>query len=169
MGEWIPLLRETWSAYQKHNGTWLAAALAYFGAFAVAPLIIVLVEISGFFLHNHQHVLDVIFSYMQRDLGSGSDAVRAIVTSTFNEPRRSLASQVVGWALFVLAAIGLFSRYWAVQRFAVRIKQRLGCGGSEARHLGEPSAEAARVCDDARCGGAAACVGRRKRGRGHGF
>jgi|SRR5579862_1412625 len=109
MGEWIPLLRETWAAYQRHNGPWLAAALAYFGAFAVAPLIIVLVEIAGFFLHNHQHVLDVIFTYMHRDLGSGSDAVRQIVTSTFDQPRRSLVSQVVGWALFVFAAVGLFN------------------------------------------------------------
>lgn len=109
MGEWIPLLRETWGAYQKHNGQWLAAALAYFGAFAVAPLIIVLVEIAGFFLHNHQHVLDVIFDYMRRDLGSGSDAVRQIVTSTFDQPRRSLIAQIVGWVLFVLAAAGLFN------------------------------------------------------------
>ena len=109
MGEWIPLLRETWAAYQRHNGQWLAAALAYFGAFAIAPLIIVLVEIAGFFLHNHQHVLDVIFSYMRRDLGSGSDAIRQIVTSTFNQPRRSLTAQIVGWGLFVLAAVGLFN------------------------------------------------------------
>jgi membrane protein len=109
MGQWIPLLRETWNAYQKHNAQWLAAALAFFAAFAVAPLIIVLVEIVGFFLHDHRHVLDVIFSYMRRDIGSGSDAVRQIVIATFNQPRRSLAAQVIGWALFVLAAVGLFS------------------------------------------------------------
>lgn len=109
MGRWIPLLRETWTAYQKHNAPWLAAALAYFGAFAVAPLTIVVVEIAGFFLHSHRHVLDVIFNYMRQDLGSGSDAVRQIVTSTFNQPRHSLASQIVSWALFVLAAVGLFN------------------------------------------------------------
>ena len=109
MGRWIPLLRETWAAYRKHNAQWLAAALAYFAAFAVAPLIIVVVEIAGFFLHSHQHVLDVIFNYMRRDLGSGSDAVRRIVTSTFNQPRHGLASQIIGWALFTLAAAGLFS------------------------------------------------------------
>jgi membrane protein len=107
--QWIPLLRETWGAFQKHHAQWLAAALAYFAAFAAAPLIIVAVEIAGFFLHSHRHVLDVIFDYMRRDLGSGSDAVRQIVQSTFNQPRHSVASQIVGWALFVLAAIGLFN------------------------------------------------------------
>lgn len=109
MGRWIPLLRETWAAYQKHNAQWLAAALAYFAAFAVAPLIIVVVEIAGFFLHSHRHVLEVIFNYMRQDLGSGSDAVRQIVTSTFNQPRHSPASQIIGWALVVLAAVGLFN------------------------------------------------------------
>lgn len=107
--EWIALLRQTWSDFQRHNAQWLAAALAYFAAFAVAPLIIVVVEIAGFVLHDHQHVLDVIFNYMQRDLGSGSQAVRQIVAATFNQPRGSVWAQIIGWAVFVLAAIGLFS------------------------------------------------------------
>lgn len=105
----IGLLRDTWASYQRHNGQWLAAALAYFAAFAVSPLIIVLVEIAGFFLHNNQHVLDTIFAYMQQDLGPGSDAVRAIVTATSNQPRNGVFAQVAAWTLFVVAALGLFS------------------------------------------------------------
>lgn len=104
----IGLLRETWSDYQRHNGAWLAAALAYFAAFAVAPLIIVLVEIAGFFVHNNKHVLDLIFTYMQRDIGSGSDAIRQFVAARSNGPQRDLISQIVGWTIFVIAAVGLF-------------------------------------------------------------
>lgn len=103
------LLRETWSAYQRHNAQWLAAALAYFATFAIAPLIIIIVEIAGFFLHSHQHVLDLIFNYMHRDVGAGSDAVRQIVSSTFSQPRRSPLAEIAGWAIFVIAAVGLFS------------------------------------------------------------
>ena len=105
----IALLRETWTAYQGHNAQWLAAALAYFAAFAVAPLIIVLVEVAGFVVHNHQHVLDVVFGYMQRDVGAGSGAVKQIVAATFNQPRKSVTAQAVGWAVFIFAAIGLFT------------------------------------------------------------
>lgn len=104
----ISLLRETWSDYQRHNGAWLAAALAYFAAFAVTPLIIVLVEIAGFFVHNNKHVLDLIFTYMQRDIGSGSDAIRQFVAARSNRPQRDLISQIVGWTIFVIAAVGLF-------------------------------------------------------------
>jgi membrane protein len=106
--EWIPLLRESWSDFQRHNAQWLAAALAYFAAFAVAPLIIVLVEITGFVLHNHRDVLDLIFNYMQRDLGSGSQAVRQIVTATFNQSHGTLWTQIAAWAIFLFAAVGLF-------------------------------------------------------------
>ena len=104
---WICLLRETWAEYQRHNAPWLAAALAYFATFAVAPLIIVVVEIAGFVVHNDHQVLDAVFGYMQRDLGSGSQAVRQIVSATFNQPGQSIAA-IVAWSIFVFAALGLF-------------------------------------------------------------
>lgn len=106
MATWIALARNTWNSYQRHNGQWLAAALAYFAAFAIAPLIIVVVEIAGFFLNSHHQALHAIYSAMP---SAGGTAVRQIVSATFAHPRKSIIAQVVGWALFVVAAIGLFS------------------------------------------------------------
>jgi membrane protein len=105
MAAWIALVRETWSAYQRHNGPWLAAALAYFAAFAIAPLIIVVVEIAGFFLHGHQQALHAIYSAIP---AAGGNAVRQIVSASFLHPRQSVLAQIVGWVIFVVAAIGLF-------------------------------------------------------------
>ncbi len=102
----IALARDTWSSYQRHNGQWLAAALAYFAAFAIAPLIIVVVEIAGFFLHNHHQALHAIYSAMP---AAGGAAVRQIVAASFSHPRQNVLAQIVGWAVFVVAAIGLFS------------------------------------------------------------
>jgi membrane protein len=103
---WVPLLREAWAAYQRHNAQWLAAALAYFAAFAVAPLIIVVVAIAGFFLHSHQNVLDAIYTHIP---GSGSGAVAQMVEATLAQPRHTLTAQVASWGLFGFAALGLFS------------------------------------------------------------
>ncbi len=50
----VPLARETFSEFQRHKAQWLAAAIAYFTMFAIAPLIIVVVAIAGFFLGHHQ-------------------------------------------------------------------------------------------------------------------
>jgi len=104
----VPIAKESWTDFQRHNAQWLAAALAYFAAFAVAPLIIVLVEIAGLVIHNHQHVLNMVFGYLQRDAGAGANAVKQIVTATFNQPRKGIVAEIVGWIVFVLAAVGLF-------------------------------------------------------------
>lgn len=105
----VPLLKTTWQEFQRHNSQWLAAALAYFTAFAIAPLIIVVVEIAGLVIHNHQKVLNLIFGYLQRDAGAGAGAVKQIVASTFNEPRQGIVAEIVGWVIFIIAAIGLFN------------------------------------------------------------
>lgn len=121
MATFIALTRDTWSSYQRHNGQWLAAALAYFAAFAIAPLVIVVVEIAGFFLHSHQQALNAIYAAMPP---SGGNAVRQIVTATFAHQRQSVLAQVVGWALFVVAAAGLFSSLQFALNAAWDIEQR---------------------------------------------
>ncbi|MFY9740245.1 MAG: YhjD/YihY/BrkB family envelope integrity protein, partial [Candidatus Cybelea sp.] len=103
---WLPLLHATWAAYQRHNSQWLAAALAYFAAFAVAPLIIIVVAIAGAFLHGHQGALDEIYTRLP---GPETVAVRQIVAATLAQPRHGIIAQIAGWAFFALAAIGLFA------------------------------------------------------------
>lgn len=134
--EAVPLFKAAWTDFSKHDGQWLAAALAYFTAFAIAPLIIVIVEILGFFLGSHQSTLNMLYGYLQRDAGpTASGAIKAIVTATFNQQRHGSLAQIVGWAVFVLAAIGLFSavqfalnKIWDVdpkkQTFLLALKER---------------------------------------------
>ena len=92
---WLPLLRSTWAAYQRHNSQWLAAALAYFAAFAIASA----------FLHGHQSAINEIYSRLP---GPETVAVRQIVSATLGQPRQGLIAQIAGWAFFVIAALGLF-------------------------------------------------------------
>jgi membrane protein len=105
----LPLLKESYAGFQRHNAQWLAAALAYFAAFAVAPLIIVLVEIAGLLVGNHREVLNLIFGYLKKDAGAGAGAVQQIVASMFNRPRSGIVAEIIGWVVFFVAAIGLFN------------------------------------------------------------
>ena len=105
----VPVAKQSWAEFQRHNGQWLAAALAYFAAFAVAPLIIVLVEIAGLAIQDHQRVLNMIFDYLQRDAGAGAGAVKQIVSATFNQPRKGILAEIIGWIVFIVAAVGLFA------------------------------------------------------------
>ena len=104
----VSIAKESWIEFQRHNAQWMAAALAYFAALAVAPLIIVLVEIAGLVIKDHQRVLNMIFDYLQRDSGAGASAVKQIVSATFNQPRKGIVAEIVGWGVLVFAAVGFF-------------------------------------------------------------
>lgn len=105
----VPMAKQTWAEFQRHNAQWLAAALAYFTTFAIAPLIIVLVEIAGAFLGGHQQALNHIFHYLKQDAGPGAGAVQTMVQATFNQKRSGTLAQIIGWVVFAIAAIGFFS------------------------------------------------------------
>ncbi len=103
------LVKETVVEFQRHKAQWLAAAIAYFALFAVAPLVIVVVEIAGFFLGSHRVVLDQLHGYLSQTAGEeAARGIDAIVTSTFSQRRSGLVAQAAGWGAFALGAIGFF-------------------------------------------------------------
>jgi membrane protein len=108
--EIVPLAKQTWADFQRHNGQWLAAAIAYFTLFAVAPLIIVVAQIVALFLGQHQDVLGQLYAYLAHNAGrSAASGIRSIVNASMTQHRAGAIAQIAGWAVFVLAAIGLFN------------------------------------------------------------
>lgn len=105
----VSFAKETISEFGRHKSQWLAAAIAYFTVFAIAPLIIVVVEIVSLILGQHQATLHQLYAYLSTTAGpSAADGIRSIVTATFSQRRAGTLSQIVGWTVFVVAAVGLF-------------------------------------------------------------
>ena len=112
MHEIFSEIRETVSEFARHNGQWAAAAIAYFTLFAVAPLFIVVVEIVGAVLGRHQQVLDALYGYLAHSARpEAANDIRTIVEATFARQHSGPVAQIVGWALFLLGAIGLFGAF----------------------------------------------------------
>ncbi len=106
----VPLAKETFAEFQRHKDQWLAAAIAYFTMFAIAPLVIVVVEIAGFFLGSHQGMLNTLYGYMSHTAGpSAAQGIHGIVSATFAQRKSGVLMQIVGWVIFILAAVGLFN------------------------------------------------------------
>lgn len=106
----VPMLEETVAEFRRHKSSWLAAAIAYFTLFAIAPLVIVVVEIAGLFLGHHQAALNETYREIARTAGPGAAAVvGSIVTATFQHRSAGTIAQIAGWIVFVIAAVGLFS------------------------------------------------------------
>ena len=101
------VVRETFGEFTRHRSQWLAAAIAYFTTFAIAPLIVIVVEIAGAVLGSHRSVLTAIYGYV--DANGGPDAsrlVRSIVEATFSQRRSGSIAQIATWAIFVASAFG---------------------------------------------------------------
>ncbi|MDQ2681854.1 MAG: YihY/virulence factor BrkB family protein [Candidatus Eremiobacteraeota bacterium] len=106
------LLKETYRNWSDDNASRMAAALAYYAAFALAPLMIVVIEIGALLLggNGHHHVVrDAMLQYLRPSLGdAGTKAVGDLVQATFNQRNHGLFATIVGYAIFIAAATGLF-------------------------------------------------------------
>jgi membrane protein len=108
--EIVPLAKQTYGNFQRHKAQWLAAAIAYFTLFAVAPLLIVVAQILGLILGQNQDVLAQLYGYLAHNAGqSAASGIKGLVDASMTQHRAGTIAQIVGWGVFVLAAIGLFN------------------------------------------------------------
>jgi membrane protein len=100
---------EIWTDRQLGNQ---AAALAFYAVFAIAPLLVLIIELVGFVPGLHHTVLrDRIFDTVSREVGAPIGAIlRGLVDAAFARSQEGgIAATVVSWFAIALAATGLFS------------------------------------------------------------
>lgn len=108
--EIVPLAKQTYADFQRHKGQWLAAAISYFTLFAIAPLLIVVLQIIGLILGQNNDVQNQLYGYLAHNAGqAAASGIKAIVQANMSQHRSGTIAQIVGWAVFVYAAIGLFN------------------------------------------------------------
>jgi membrane protein len=106
----VAIAKEAFAEFQRHKGPWLAAAIAYFTTFAIAPLIIVIVQLVGLVLGEHQGTLDALHGYLERSAGkAAADGISSIVATTFAQRHSGALAQIISWLVFIVAAVGLFA------------------------------------------------------------
>ena len=112
VGGLVSLFRDAARGWSEDHASRLAAALAFFTAFAFAPLIILIIEIAAFALGGagHHHVVrDRLLAAMQPSLGAqGTKAVGDVVQATFDQRKAGLLAGAVSWITFLIAATGFF-------------------------------------------------------------
>lgn len=131
----IALLRETYTAWSSDKAPRLAAALAYYVTFALAPFLIIIVQIVALIMGfghaagHHQGARDAILGAVASAAGPQTAAtLKTIVDATLSQQGQSLLAAIIAWAVLILAAAGLFG---AIQDalntvFAVDEKQHGG-------------------------------------------
>jgi membrane protein len=102
------LLRTTFEEWNADNAARLAAALAYYTIFSMAPLLVIVVAVAGLF-YGREAAQGQLLGEIQRYI-TNRDAAELIETAVENArvPTTSLFATVVGFVLLLWGATGVF-------------------------------------------------------------
>jgi membrane protein len=111
----LRVLKSTYDAWNEDHAQRLAAALAYYVTFALAPFLIVVVQITALILGagngagHHWAARSEIISIISRSAGKNAGAaLDGIVTGILSQQGASIWAAVICWIVLVLSAAGLF-------------------------------------------------------------
>ncbi|GAA5513698.1 hypothetical protein Dcar01_02443 [Deinococcus carri] len=105
------LIREAALAFGQDKAPRLAAAIAYYALFSIAPLLLFAVAIAGFFLSDQQVVQQLVGpeSTIAQNVGQDTAAfLRSLVSNQEGIQRGSLVASIVGFVTLFMGATGLF-------------------------------------------------------------
>lgn len=103
---WL-VLRDAFGGWQRHQDGRLAAALAYYAVFSLAPLLLVVIALLGLFL-GQSNAQTQVQGQLQQVVGrNGTDMINVLIAGANHHGTGKIAL-IVGGALILFSAIGMF-------------------------------------------------------------
>jgi membrane protein len=101
------LFRETFREWRDDNATRLAAALAYYTTFSLAPLLVLVIAIAGL-LGGREAAQNQTMAQVQDLLGvQGKEFVQGMIESA-SKPSTGIAATIIGVVTLFFGALGVF-------------------------------------------------------------
>ncbi|HKU68994.1 MAG TPA: YihY/virulence factor BrkB family protein [Candidatus Baltobacteraceae bacterium] len=101
------VLRDAYSGWQCHQDGRLAAALAYYAVFSLAPLLLIVIALLGLFLGPHNAQTQVQGQLHQVVGPNGTQMIGALIAGANHRASGTIAL-IVGGTLMLFSAIGMF-------------------------------------------------------------
>ncbi len=101
------MLKDTFKEWSEDKASRLAAALAYYTVFSIAPLLVVVIGIAAFFFGRNVSQQQIM-SQVQGLVGAQGAQLIATMIQNASKPSSSLPATVIGLATLLLGAAGLF-------------------------------------------------------------
>jgi membrane protein len=116
------LLRDTLNEFNTDKAPRLAAALAYYTAFSIAPLVVVVIAIAGFVWNDQEVVREQLHDQVEQLAGADTaDTVTELADNASNTGSGTIAT-IIGVVTLLLGAAGVFGQLqdalntvWGVQ------------------------------------------------------
>src|SRR5215207_779348 len=102
------LLKLTYQGWKEDKASRLSAALAYYTIFSLAPLLIIIIAITGLFWQR-EVVQSQVMSQMEGLVGAeGRTFISDLLTST-SSPAKGIAATIIGIITLLFGALGVFN------------------------------------------------------------
>ncbi|MEJ2672275.1 MAG: YihY/virulence factor BrkB family protein [Deltaproteobacteria bacterium] len=106
LGAWH-LIKETYHDWSQDKVMTQGAALAYYAVFSLAPLLIIIMAVTGFFL-GKQTSRTTIMNYLQQSMGpSASGYIDGLLKAAYPQGSEGLAA-IIGVIILLLGATSVF-------------------------------------------------------------
>ncbi len=104
------LIKGTIKEWNEDKAPRLAAALAYYTIFSIAPLLVLVIAIIGFIIGNNSAIRAQVIYQVQVTVGQqGANAVKQLIQHS-SVPQANIVAAVIGIITLLLGATGLFSQ-----------------------------------------------------------
>src|SRR6185503_1362787 len=104
----LQLIKETLNEFLEDKALRLGAALAYYSIFSIAPLVIIVVAVAGFFM-GQDTVRGQIHEQLRSFVGEqGTSAIESMVGA--HKPGTSIVAIIMGLMALLFGASGVFGQ-----------------------------------------------------------
>ncbi len=106
-GDIVPLLKESYSEWSDDKASRLAAALAYYTAFSLAPLLVIAVAIAGFFF-KRSNAQDQLVSQIKGVVGPQAGDIISTMINNGSTQSGNIIATIIGIITLLIGATGVF-------------------------------------------------------------
>jgi membrane protein len=109
---WLHVLIESIKDFFKEDGLRLSAALAFYTAFSLAPLLLIAIAIAGTFF-GHEAVRGALDGELKSSMGPSAALVVQDMVANARKPAENILMSIIGVGLLLFGAAGAFGQMQA--------------------------------------------------------
>jgi membrane protein len=101
------LIRETFQEWSQDKATRMAAALAYFTIFSMAPIIIIVIAVAGMIIGDNELIRQQILTQVEETVGAQAAGTVGTIIDQVAQPESTIWATIIGVGALLLGATGV--------------------------------------------------------------
>ncbi|TVQ58783.1 MAG: YihY/virulence factor BrkB family protein [Phycisphaerales bacterium] len=121
------MIKDAGKGWADHRAPQIAAALAFFTVFSLAPVLIIVIAVAGMF-YGERLVQQEIIEQFAELVGEEAAGQVQVVIENASQPRKGIIASLIGFSLMIIGATAVFKQLkdgmnivWSVERAEGRI------------------------------------------------